>query len=237
MKHLIAALSLLFAQAAFAQNVGGSPYIAVHGEARMEVVPDIFPLEITLKETSKDAAASQERIESLAQSIVDLTKQQGVADADINVGNLSVSPEIEYDEDTEKQVFLGNNYEREIEVRFRSLDKLRQFMAKIPKADQIRLDTGSFEYSKAASAKKDLMVRAIGNARATADEMAKGVGKRIAGVHTISNQGFNVRYAESTDLDSVTVQGTALLSPGSVVLKEGRITLDQDVYIIYLLAD
>lgn len=117
------------------------------------------------------------------------------------------------------------------------MDGLRQFLSKVPQANQIRLDTGAFQYSDASAAKAKLMVEAIADARATADGLAKGVGKRITGVHTISNQGFNVRYAESYALDSVTVQGNALLAPGAVVLKEGRVTLAQDVYIIYLMAD
>ena len=81
------------------------------------------------------------------------------------------------------------------------------------------------------------MAQAIADARATADELAKGVGKRIVGAHTISNPGFNVRYAEPTTLDSVTVRGNALAAPGVVVLKEGRIKLSQDVYIVYLMTD
>jgi uncharacterized protein YggE len=221
-----------------AQNISGPPYVAVHGEARMEVIPDVFPLDITLKETSKDTAATQAKIETLAQVIVDLAQAQHVADEDISIGNLSISPEMDYDEKTEMQVFLGNTYEREVKIRFHSLDRLREFLTKIPDGKAIHVDTGTFEYAKKDEAKRALLADAIRNAKATADEMARGVGKRISGVHTISNQSFNIRYAESsTTLDSVTVTGKALLAPGTVVLKEGRITLDQDVYIVYLLAD
>jgi len=237
MKRLIGLLVFLVANAAFAQNIGGSPYIAVHGQAKVEVVPDIFPLEVTLTEVSKDTAAAQGRIESLARTIIGLAQAQNIPDKDVEVGNLSINPETDYDEKNEKQIFLGNDYTREIKIRFRSLDGLRQFLSKVPQANQIRLDAGAFQYSDASAAKAKLMVEAIADARATADGLAKGVGKRITGVHTISNQGFNVRYAESYALDSVTVQGNALLAPGAVVLKEGRVTLAQDVYIIYLMAD
>jgi uncharacterized protein len=235
MKQLFGLFVFFLANAAFAQNISGSPYIAVHGQAKVQVVPDIFPLEITLKEVSKDTAAAQGRIESLAQILVDLAEAQNIPNKDVEIGNLSVNPETDYDEKTEKQVFLGNDYTREIKIRFRSLEGLRQFLSKIPQANQIRLETGSFEYSDASAAKKKLMADAIANARATADELAKGVGKRITGVHTLSNQGFNVRYSESTSLDSVIVTGGA--PAPKVILKEGKITLTQDVYIIYLISD
>ena len=155
MKRLMGLMAFFVANAAFAQNISGSPYIAVHGQAKVEVVPDIFPLEITLREVSKDAATAQERIESLAQTIVGLAEAQKIPDKDVEVGNLSISPETEYDEKAEKEIFVGNDYTREIEIRFRSLDGLRQFLSNVPKANQIRLDTGEFKYSDASAARKN----------------------------------------------------------------------------------
>jgi hypothetical protein len=71
--------------------------------------------------------------------------------------------------------------------------------------------------------------------------MAAGVGRKLGAVQNISNQGLNVQYSQS--LDSVTVTGTrgsyagnavpAEAPPPPAVLREGRITLDQDVYIVY----
>lgn len=236
-KLLLLSLLLLPLSAA-AQSISGPPYIAVHGKARMEVVPDVFPLDITLKETSKDTATTQARIEALAQKIVDLAQDQKISDEDLSIGNLSISPEMDYDEKTETQLFMGNTYEREVKIRFRSLEMLKKFLAEVPNEKQVRIDTGAFEYSKTDEAKNTLLANAIRNARATADEMARGVGKRISDVHTISNQAFNIRYAESsTSLDTITVTGTRMRAPAPSVLKEGRITLDQDVYIIYLMAN
>lgn len=229
---------LIFPSLATAQSISGPPYIAVHGEAKMEVVPDLFPLEITLKETSKDTAATQARIEALAQKIVDLARTRNISDEDITISNLSISPEMDYDEKTEMQVFLGNEYERAIKIRFHSLDALREFLAEVPSEKQVRIDTGAFAYSKTDEAKRSLLASAIKNARTTADEMARGVGKRISDVHTISNQAFNIRYAESsTTLDTITVTGSRVAAPAAAVLKEGRVTLDQDVYIVYLISE
>lgn len=238
-KSVFTFLLLSISPFAFSQNISGPPFIAVHGEAKMEVVPDLFPLEVTLSETSTDVAAAQHLTESLAKEYLDLADAQKIADDDVMVGNLDISPETEYDEKQEKQVFLGNTYERELKFRFHSLEGLRQFIAKAPAAKQVRLSTGNFLYSGANTAKKKLISKAVENARSTADEMAKAIGKHIVAVQTISNQGFNIRYSESSavTLGTVTVTGTALLAPGTVALKKGKITLDQDVYIIYLLGN
>ena len=238
---LAAAMLLVAASAAWSQSIGGQPFIAVHGKAKAEVVPDIFPLEITLRDTSKDAAITQAVIEGHARRVLELARAAKLDDRDINVANLSVSPQYRYDDDTEQQVFLGNTYERRIKLRFRSLPALQAMIDALPKAEQVHLDTGGFQSSKADELRRQLLADAVADARKTAEVMAASVGRRVGTVHNISNQGFNVRYVtsgDSTELDAITVTGTRLRAPAPpVALRQGVIQLDQNVYIIYTLVD
>ena len=98
-RFTIAAVLLLCAFGLQAQTISGEPFIAVHGKAKAEVVPDIFPLEITLKDTSEDAARSQALIEGHAARILATIKQMKVADADVlratfPAGTVSGAPKI-----------------------------------------------------------------------------------------------------------------------------------------------
>jgi len=237
-----AAVLLLGAFNVQAQSIGGSPFIAVHGKAKAEVVPDVFPLEITLKDTSLDSAKTQALIEGYASKVVALTQEMKMEDRDVTVSNLSVSPEYRYDDKDDEQVFLGNTYQRQIKLSFHTLEALKKMIEALPQAKQVQLDTGTFVSSKADEIRRDLLVQAVSDARATAEIMAKAVGKRLGTVHNVSNQGFNVRYVESSDsysLDTVTVTGSRLRAnaPAPVVLTKGTIQLDQNVYIIYTLVD
>lgn len=235
---LVLALSVLGAQA---QSISGQPFIAVHGKAKTEVVPDVFPLEITLKDTSLDAATTQAQIEGHAQQVVALTKAMKMADRDVEISNLSVSPEYRWDDKEDRQVFLGNTYARTIKLRFHALADLQKAIDALPKSKQVQLDTGNFQSSKQDDIRRQLLAQAVQDARKTADIMAGAVGKRIGSVHNISNQGFNVRYVESNEagtLDSVMVSGARAPAPAPpVALREGVIQLVQDVYIIYTMAD
>lgn len=238
---MLAAALLLVAFNAPAQSIGGSPFIAVHGKAKTQVVPDVFPLQIVLKDTSLDAARTQAVIEGYANQIVELSKKMEMDDVDVTISNLSVSPEYRYDDKDEEQVFLGNTYQRQIKLRFHTLEKLKQMIEALPKAKQVQLDTGAFESSQADVLRRELLTQAVDDARTTAEIMAKAVGKRLGPVHNISNQGFNVRYVESSDsysLDRVMVAGSPLRANAPpVVLSKGSIQLDQNVYIIYTLVD
>ncbi|HBN53822.1 MAG TPA: hypothetical protein DD456_07250 [Stenotrophomonas sp.] len=241
MKSIIAAAVLsLAAWSAQAQSISGVPFIAVQGRAKAEVVPDIFPLEITLSETSKDTTKTQALIEGLARQIIDLTQAMGMAGRDVTVSNLDVSPEYRYSDKDDAETFLGNTYRRQIKLRFHALADLQKAISSLPQATQVRLNTGEFATSQAEDLRRQLLSQAVEDARKTADIMATSVGKRIGTVHNISNQGFNVRYATSDayseqSLDRVMVTGSKIGAP--VALREGSIQLDQNVYIIYTLVD
>ncbi|MCW4455694.1 SIMPL domain-containing protein [Flavobacterium sp. MXW15] len=241
MKSIIAAAVLsLAALGAQAQSISGQPFIAVHGTAKAEVVPDIFPLEITLSETSKDAARTQALIEGLARQIIELTQAMEMADRDVTLSNLDVSPEYRYNDKDDTETFLGNTYQRQIKLRFHTLADLQKMISSLPQVRQVRLNTGSFATSQADELRRQLLTQAVEDARKTADIMAAAVGRRIGTVHNISNQGFNVRYVTSDEysrqsLDRVMVTGSKIGAP--VALREGSIQLDQNVYIIYTLVD
>ena len=242
MKRIIVLAALLLTGfVAHAQSIGGQPFIAVHGKAKAEVVPDVFPLTITLKDTSEDAAATQAQIETHAQKVIDLTKAMKMADRDVEIANLSVSPEYRWDDEEDKQIFLGNTYERTIKLRFHVLSDLQKAIDTLPRSKQVQLDTGGFQSSKQDEIRRELIAQAVQDARKTADIMASSVGRRVGAVHNISNQGFNVRYVTSSDamsLDSITVTGSRMAAPAPpVALREGVIELDQNVYIIYTLVD
>lgn len=241
MRFALAAVLVAMMGVASAQSISGSPFIAVHGKAKTEVVPDVFPLQITLKDTSLDTAKTQALIEGFANQVVALTKKMEMEDRDVNISNLSVAPEYRYDDKDDKQVFLGNTYERKIKLQFHTLERLKQMIEVLPQAKQVQLDTGTFVSSKADELRRGLLAQAVDDARTTAEIVARAVGKRLGTVHNVSNQGFNVRYVESGDsysLDAVTVSGLGRsASAPPVVLSKGTIDLSQDVYIIYTLVD
>jgi len=226
---------LLFASTnVFAEDTVGKPYIAVHGTASEQVVPDVFPLRITLSEVTKDTASTQATIEGLSKELVRIASEKNVPNTDIKVGALRISPEFDYDSKTETNVFKGNLYEKQVSIRFKSIVALKEYMSKIPASRLMRLQTGSFEYSKASEVRKRLIDAAAKDARESADAMAAAVGKKIIGVYTVSNAGANINYANSINVASnnTFARSEAI---GSVDLSEGTLDINADIYIVYLI--
>ena len=162
---LFSAALLLGSVGVQAQSIGGPPFIAVHGKAKAEIVPDIFPLEITLSETSKDAAKTQTLIEGLARQVVELTQAMEMANRDVTVSSLDVSPEYRYSDRNDTETFLGNTYQRQIKLRFHTLADLQKMISSLPQVKQVRLNTGSFQTSRSDELRRQLLSQAVDDAR------------------------------------------------------------------------
>jgi uncharacterized protein YggE len=246
MKNLSIPVALLLAVAscsAAAQGVSGKPFLAVQGHAESRVKPDLFPVSVTLSDMGMDGGKSQAMVEGLAKQVLAAAQKQQVADADLEVGNLSVSPETKWNEDKDTEVFLGNTYERELKVRFHSLDALRAFIADLPAGRQVQIETDTFEYSKAAELKRQLRRDAIDDARRGAEDMASAVGKRLVDLQSVSDKAQAVSYSasgyayEPGALGKVQVTGARVGRTSDIVLREGEILVSADAYLIYVMGD
>jgi uncharacterized protein YggE len=253
---------MLLSGVAMAQSVGGSPYVAVHGHAEVQVVPDTFPLSIDLQDEGMDVAKAQSRVEELTRLVLDKARQLGVADLDIEVGSLAIDPQQRYDEIAKKQVFTGNRYSRSLLLKFRSLANLRAQVAAMPTGKNVQVSTMDYEFSGENEATRKLLVDAIADARKSADVLATGIDRRVLGAQTISTSpmalsvGSYINSIDVTSTESTTiltaeqirrlpvgrnVSAVALLAPGTlrsdIILEAGAVTLQSDVYILYLLGD
>lgn len=238
----IAALFLAFVPLlSVAQNFQGKPFLSVKGHAEAKFKPDIFPLAVTISDAGMDAAKSQSLVEGLARKVLAETARLKVADSEMEIGNLSIDPNSDWNPETKSQVFKGNIYSRQIVIRFRRLDDLRAFISTMPASSALSLQTAEFEYSKSAEIKRKLRREAIEDGRKAAEEMASAVGKRLVDLFNVSDTAQSVVRASSgysfdgMSLDTVTVQGAAI-SP-DIVLREGEITIAADAYLVYLIGN
>jgi uncharacterized protein YggE len=259
---LLTTAALAMTHPAWAQSVGGTPYVAVHGHAEVDVVPDRFPVSISIHGEGMDVAGSQAKVEDLTRQVLASARELRIADADIDVGKLDIDPQYRYDQATQKQVFLGNRYSRGIALTFHSLADLRALIGKMPAGKNLDLSTLAWESSSANEIRRKLLVDAIEDAKKTADTLAAGIDRKVLSAQTISTSPMSLSvgsYINAIDVASVestsiltaeqvrklpvarNVTSVALLAPGTVrsdlVLEQGTARLESDVYIIYLLGE
>lgn len=263
---MIACLLLVAASAsAWAQEPERAPFLALQGRAEIRVVPDVFPLVVTIQDKSLEVNKAREAVEAAARGVLDHARELRLEDADIELGNVQIRPDSRYDDATGKETFLGTQYTRQIRLRFRTLASLKQFLALTPENKLIRLDTEEFALADTAKARRVLFLAALQNAREGADLAAKALGKRVIDVQTASDQplaltrgsymvnAIDVNSVESTriltaeqvaripvprDIASVGLLGNPHAPRTTeVALSEGMIKLTGVAYAIFLIGD
>jgi uncharacterized protein len=246
---------------AVAQSLGGTPFIAVHGRATVDVVPDLFPVTVVVSETNLDTAKAQGTVEKLTADVLGKIRALSVKDEDVAIGNVRIEPVTNYDK-ADKEVFQGNRYSRVIEVKFHSLDDLKAFVAGVPAGKQVSVSTEAFVSSSINDIRRRLLADAMADARKTANVVSSTMNQRIVRIQTVSDRPLSLQvgsYINSIDAYSVesttiltsdqiaripvprNITSVALLSPGtlksSIVLEKGTVSLSTDVYVVYLLGD
>ena len=250
MRNLIRAastvLALCLANAALAQTFTTRPFLSVQGHAEVKVKPDLFPVTVTVRETGMNAAKIQETVEALASQVVAAAKFRSVVDDDMEVGNLSVSPESKWNDEKETETVLGNTYERVIKVRFRNLEMLKQFIADIPDQRTVRIETEDFQYSGKRELQRKLRRDAIRDAKAVAEDMAGAVDKKLVELFNVSDRAQSTIYSSlgyssfggdpmARSIGTVTV--TAARRTSDIVLREGELTISADAFLVYIIGD
>jgi uncharacterized protein YggE len=244
-RKLLFVLALALPLPGLAQTFAGKPFLSVQGHAETRVRPDLFPIDVTISDTSTNSARSEKLVEELARSVLGSAQKLGLTDADIEVGNLSISPQTEWDDKAEKENFLGNEYERKLRFRFHDLEALRSFISGLPESRNLHLATRTFEYSKKLELQRKLRREAIDDARRGAADMADAVGKRLLELHNVSDRAPSTSYSASGysrdgSLDTVTVAGSAATPTrrrAEIVLREGEIEVSADAFLVYVIGD
>ncbi len=78
MRIAIFLVLLATSASAVAQSLSGAPFIAVHGRANVDVVPDTFPVSVSLSETSIETSKAQDTVERLTVAVLAQVRALGV---------------------------------------------------------------------------------------------------------------------------------------------------------------
>lgn len=234
-RAIVVALLLLAATASRAQEPFNAPFLAVQGRSEMRVVPDLFPLYVTIQDKSLEPAKAQQAVEAAARLVLDRVRQLGLQDADIELGNVEVRPDTRYDNATGKETFLGTNYARRIGLRFHTLAGLKKFIEGTPEDKLLRLDTGEFALEDTGKARRALFVAALANAREAAEVAAKAIGKRVIGVQTASDQPLALSRGAFivNAVDAASVESTTILTAEQIA----RLPVPRDITVTALIGD
>ncbi len=217
-----------------AQALPSDPYVVVRGHAERSLAPDRFEINITVQKTSLDVGEASNVVESKTADIVGSLKALGLKPAQITATNISINPEYRYDQSTQKNVFIGNQVNRNISAKFDNKQILQKFLAKVPAGEEIRIGGISSSLSTQTKVESELLDAAVVDAKNQAITLLDKFGQKVIGLYTVSQEAPSIGFESKAMYRAMDV--AAAPAPLGQTFEEGLMTVNKDVYVVYLIA-
>ena len=205
-----------------------APYLVVKGHAETELKPDVFEVDITVTKLGFSVPEATRVVETKTKAIVDGLLKVGLDETNIKASNLEISSEYDFNEDTDKQVFLGNQVTRTVIARFASLAELHKFIDAMPTGEEVQVGGVETKLRNEEAVRATLLAEAVADSKRAAEQLANMYGQKIIGVYTISDQPLP---QGGYSLDRITVTGSRI----GKALAEGVVKVSKDVHVIFLM--
>lgn len=226
-----------------AQVIDGPDYVYVSGEASTKVMPDKFPVGLSVSRTSQDVDDARRNIEEQVKNFLAQARDAGIQEDDIDVRDLSVERIEKEDEKSGKVTYIGHSVVRNLQFDFRNVQSLRKFLSAIRMTRDVEIALDDPSVENEGEVRRKLLADAVRSARANADLLATSAGRRLGPAHTVSDKPIRVRVDNSgTTLDTVVVTGSGARRAKAnnelpVAVEPRSVEITATAYVIFRLID
>lgn len=225
------ALSLLvLPQETQAAEQPARPTLSVEGTGEANAAPDQATVAIGITTHAADAAKAQNDNAWTAAQIQKAIAALGIDAKDIQTQNYSFRPTYRTEENRRGEI-NGYTVDNTVLVCVRDIKLTGKVVDAALSHGANEISSLSFTASDARALRKEALKNAIADARDKADIIAKGLGKRIVGIQTVSE---NTGYPETRRY-----VGNMMLAAkdAATPIQPGSLTLTANVHIDFLLSD
>lgn len=169
-------------------------FIQVSGEGEIKAKPDFISLNVTAYSRAQTAQAAQKQNAKEMARLDKILKQDFKIEAkDIQTSNFQVQPQYEYGK--EKPVYKGMAVHHSLRVKFRKVDEVGNLLDKLVSGEStetssVRVEDLSFGTDQLKAMEVEALERAVANARARAQALAKASGRNLTAIRKISDSNF-----------------------------------------------
>lgn len=161
--------------------------ISVAGSGKVVVVPDIATVRLGVVLERNNAKAARTAGAEAMTKVVAAVKALGIDDKDIATANVSLQPVYDYGNNTAPRI-RGYQLQNMVTITVRDLDKLSDVLDNGVQAGATSVDGISFDVSDRTASEAKAREAAVADAKAKAEALATGLGVRIEGVASVSEQ-------------------------------------------------
>ena len=216
---MLALFLLILAISAFKQyrfigsGVTATNTISVDGTGDVFAVPDTATFSYSVMDTAKDVTTAQTSVNTKGNAIMAYLKSQGIDEKDIQTTDYSVNPQYEWSQSAcpnggycpgGKQILTGYQVSETVSVKVKDTTKAGALLSGIGSKGATNLSGLSFTIDDQVALEAEARTKAITDARAKAEELAKELGVSLVRVVGFSENGGGrpIYYAKAMAMDS-----------------------------------
>ncbi len=206
-KLIILTAFILLACGSFAQSVDLRRKIEVNGIAEQEVTPDIINVSISLMEYVD--GRNKVTIDKLEAQLEKAVKDAGIPKEDFTVNDVSA-----YNNTYQKKKNPNFLASKQYLIKFHDLNKFNAVLSQVDPKGIEATNIESYDYSKAASLKRDLKIQALLAAKDKATYLLNSIDEKLGSVISI-NEIDNSNYPGPRMLYANKVMASSMAAPDS----------------------
>ena len=223
---MLATALVVAGTAVFGQS-DGPPRLTVGGEGRVSAVPDMATITLGVSARAGTASAALAEVNGRIRDILTVLTGAGVAEADIQTSDLSLSPLYpNRSSGTDPVEVSGFAAANRVTIRQRDLSGLGAVLDTVTSAGANELRGLSFGLQDPQPAQDAARIAAVAEARRKAALYAGAAGVELGPIVSLSESGGIVPQP-------MMMREMALASDGPVPLAEGEIELTAQVTLVY----
>jgi len=200
--------------------------INLTGIGKVDHAPDTAMISAGVQIEAKTAADAMQQQATAMNGVFAAVKASGIADRDMQTGNLSLNPVYEYPNNARPRL-TGYRASNQLMIKVRKLDTLGKTLDAVVKAGGNTINGVTFQVDQPEKFQNDARVEAIKDAAAKAELYAKAVGYMVKRIVTISELDYSPQPMPmmQTRMQDMAAEATPIAA--------GEVSLQQTVNVVF----
>lgn len=227
------AVFLLSISTAFAaqKDAPAAPTLSVEGQGQGTATPDMATVTIGVTTRADDAAKAQNDNAWVAAQIQNAVEGLGIAEKDIQTRNYSFYPNYSTEKNHQNEI-TGYTVNNSVVVVVRDIKLTGKVIDATLNHGANEISSLDFSASDTRAVRKEALLNAVQDARDKADVIAKGLGKRIVGIQSVSE---NTGYLETRRFNGNMLLAAA--KDSATPIAPGSLSMTATVHVDFILSD
>lgn len=204
--------------------------VSVSGQGEVQAEPDRAFITLGAESRKPKLEDARAEVARTIDGVLKLTRELKIDQKLVRATRINVQPEYNWDNNARERNLIGYYVSRQIEIDLRDLEKLGQLLERATDAGVNQLGDPRLDSSKRRELEREALAKAVEDARANADTVAKASGGKLGAARTISaNSGVVAPPMPMTRMKTMAAQA----SDASQSYQSGQMSFTGTVQIEY----